>query len=84
MTENNRKNKAKEKTSLFKRTAARVKGFFKGCKDEFDKIIWPGKDTMVKQFAAVVCVSVVTAALIAVIDFGAQNLIDVLVKIGSA
>lgn len=83
MTESISKVKAKEKPSLFKRTAARVKGFFKGCKDEFGKIIWPGRDTMVKQFAAVVCVSVVTAVLIAVIDFGAQNLIDVLVKIGA-
>ena len=84
MTENRRKNKANEKPSLFKRAAARAKGFFKGCKDEFSKIIWPGKDTMARQFAAVVCVSIITAVLIAVIDFGAQNLIDVLVKIGTA
>ena len=83
MTENRRKNKANEKPSLFKRAATRAKGFFKGCKDEFGKIIWPGKDTMVRQFAAVVCVSIITAVLIAVIDFGAQNLIDVLVKIGT-
>lgn len=81
MTENKRKNKANEKPSLFKRAAEKAKGFFKGYKDEFSKIIWPGKETMVRQFTAVVCVSVVTAVLIAVIDFGAQNLIDVLMKV---
>lgn len=83
MTGTNRKNNEKGKQSFFKKAVSRAKGFFKGCAVEFGKIIWPGRDTMVKQFAAVVCVSVITAVLIAVIDFGAQNLIDVLVKIGT-
>ena len=59
-------------------------GFFKGVRTEFGKIIWPGRETMVKQLIAVVCVTVVTALLIAALDFGAQNLIDVLVKINAA
>lgn len=84
MTEKNRKNKEKEKPTLLRRTLSRAKNFFKGCAAEFSKIIWPGRDTMLRQFAAVVCVSVVAAVLIAVIDFGAQNLIDVLVKIGAS
>ena len=58
---------AKEKD---KAKQAGAGGFFKGVRTEFGKIIWPGRDTMVKQ-------------LIAVIDFGAQNLIDVLVKINA-
>ena len=60
-----------------------IGGFFKGVRTEFGKIIWPGRDTMVKQLIAVVCVTVVAGLLIAVIDFGAQNLIDVLVKINA-
>ena len=56
---------------------------FCSVRTEFGKIIWPGRDTMVKQLIAVVCVTVVAALLIAVIDFGAQNLIDVLVKINA-
>ncbi len=52
--------------------------FRKGVKAEFKKIIWPDRDTLVKQLIAVLCVTVVTALLIAVIDFGAQNLIDLL------
>jgi preprotein translocase subunit SecE len=39
---------------------------------------------MVKQLIAVVCATAITALLIAVIDYGAQNLIDVLVKINAA
>lgn len=81
MTENSSKNKTNGKPFLIKRVATKARGFFKGCKDEFSKIIWPGKETMARQFTAVVCVSVVTAVLIAVIDFGAQNLIDVLMKV---
>lgn len=57
--------------------------FFKGVRTEFGKIIWPSRETMGRQLVAVVCATVVTALLIAVIDFGAQNLIDVLVKINA-
>ena len=52
--------------------------FWKGVKAEFKKIIWPDRETLLKQLVAVLCVTVITALLIAVIDFGAQNLIDLL------
>lgn len=58
-------------------------GFFKGVRTEFGKIIWPSRETVVKQLIAVVCVTVITGLLIAAIDFGAQNLIDVLVKVNA-
>ena len=61
-----------------------LKAFFKGVRTEFGKIIWPSRDTMVKQLIAVVCATVVAALLIAVLDYGAQNLIDLLVKINAA
>ena len=44
------------------------KGWFKGLQAEFKKIIWPDKKTLAKQTTAVVVVSVVLGALIAVID----------------
>ena len=52
--------------------------FWKGVKAEFKKIIWPDRETLIKQLIAVLCVTVVTGILIAIIDFGAQNLIDLL------
>jgi len=42
--------------------------FFDGVKAEFKKIIWPNKDTLVKQSVAVVAVSIVLGAIIALID----------------
>ena len=57
---------------------SKLGSFWKGVKAEIKKIIWPDRDTLVKQLIAVLCVTVVTALLIAVIDFGAQNLIELL------
>jgi preprotein translocase, secE subunit len=47
-------------------------GFFKGVKAEYKKISWPDKDSLVKQSVAVVCISVVVAAIIAVLDVAMQ------------
>lgn len=44
------------------------KDFIKGLKAEFKKIIWPDKDTLTKQTGAVLIVSVILGALIAVLD----------------
>ena len=57
---------------------SKLSAFWKGVKAEFKKIVWPDRDTLIKQLIAVLCVTVTAAILIAVIDFGAQNLIDLL------
>ena len=54
--------------------------FWKGIKSEFRKIIWPDKETLFKQSVAVVIISVITGALIAVIDRLLQYGINFLVK----
>ncbi len=43
-------------------------GFFKGMAKEFKKITWPSKSTLAKESVAVVIISVVVGALIALID----------------
>ena len=75
---------AKEKGKAKQEKQSKLGSFFKGVRTEFGKIIWPGRETIVKQLIEVVCVTVVVGLLITVIDFGAQNLIDVLVKINAA
>ena len=75
---------AKEKGKAKQQKQSKLGSLFKGVRTEFGKIIWPSRDTIVKQLIAVVCVTVVVGLLITVIDFGAQNLIDVLVKINAA
>ena len=59
---------------------AQKKSWFKGLKAEFRKINWPGKETLAKQTAAVVSVSVILGVLIAVVDFLVQNGVDLLVR----
>ena len=68
------KNKTKAKES-------KAAVFFKGVKAEFRKIIWPDRDTLLKQLAAVLVVTVLLGVVIALIDFGFQNLIDLLTGI---
>ena len=57
--------------------------FFKGVRTELAKVVWPGRDTVAKQLASVLCVTVAAAVLIAAIDFGMQNMIDFLVRVNA-
>ncbi len=54
--------------------------FYEGVKNEFKKISWPDKMTLVKQTIAATSVSVVMGCIIAVIDFVIQNGINFLTK----
>ena len=56
------------------------KSWFKGLSREFKKVIWPDKMTVAKQTAAVVSVSVILGAVIAIVDFIAQYGVDLLVR----
>ena len=44
------------------------KNFFKGLKAEFNKIIWPDKDSLRKQSVVVMIVTVLMGITIAVLD----------------
>ena len=44
-------------------------GFFQGVKAEFKKIIWPDRESTLKQSIAVVAISVVVGVIIAIIDY---------------
>lgn len=50
--------------------------FFDGVKAEFRKISWPDKDSLLKQSVAVVAISLVVGAIIAMLDFGLQYGVD--------
>ena len=58
------------------------KSWFKGLSSEFKKIVWPDQMTLVKHSAAVVITSAILGAIIALIDFLVQHVIDILVNIG--
>ena len=73
----------KEKTPAKKENASKpgISGFFKGVKAEFKKISWPDKESLLKQSVAVVCISVVLGAVIAVLDFLMQYGVDFLTSL---
>ena len=52
--------------------------FWDGVKSEFKKITWPDKDSLLKQSVAVVVISVVVGAIIAILDFVLQYGVDFL------
>ena len=55
------------------------KSWFRGLKAEFKKIIWPDKDSLVKQTAAVVSVSVALGVIISIVDILAKYIIEFIV-----
>ena len=48
------------------------KSWFKGLKSEFKKISWPDKDTLVKESAAVIVVTVILGFAIALVDMAIE------------
>ena len=52
--------------------------FFGGIKSEFKKITWPDRKDLLKQSVAVVSISVVVGAIIAVLDFLVQHGVRIL------
>ncbi len=49
------------------------KSWFKGLKSEFKKIVWPDKETLVKESAAVIVITVILGLVIAVVDMAIEN-----------
>ena len=58
---------------------AKLSSWFTGLKAEFNKIIWPEKQSLVRQTTAVIAVSVVLGLIIALLDFAIQYGVDFLV-----
>ena len=57
------------------------KTFFKDLKEEYNKIIWPSKNSMVKKTTAVVLSSVMMGAIISMSDYIFQHVIGIIVKL---
>ena len=61
-------------------TKTQKKRWFKGLQAEFKKVIWPDKRTLARQTTAVVAVSLILGALIAIIDAILQFGIELLMR----
>ncbi len=56
------------------------KNWFKGLKAEFNKIVWPDKESLAKQSAAVILITVILGVVISILDLGIKSGIAVLIK----
>ena len=63
-----------------KKQKAPKKNLTKGLQAEFKKIVWPDKQTLVKQTVAVVSITAVLGVFIAVIDSGILQLLNLIIK----
>lgn len=63
-----------------KKAESSKKNWTKGLQAEFKKIVWPDKQTLVKQTVAVVSITAVLGVFIAVIDSGILQLLNLIIK----
>ncbi|WP_029470853.1 preprotein translocase subunit SecE [Blautia producta] len=63
-----------------KKVKAPKKNWIKGLQAEFKKIIWPDRPTLVKQTVAVVVITAILGVIIAVIDSGVLQILNLLIK----
>ncbi|MBR6020051.1 MAG: preprotein translocase subunit SecE [Lachnospiraceae bacterium] len=54
--------------------------WFKGLKAEWNKIIWPTRNTLAKESVAVVIITVILGVLIKAVDFGVEQILGIILK----
>ena len=62
-----------ETTANTTQEKAPKKSWFKGLKSEFKKISWPDKETLVKESAAVIVITVILGIVIALVDMAVNS-----------
>ena len=72
-------NTTEKSTEKQKEQKSPKKSWFKGLKAEFSKIIWPDKETLVKDSTAVIVISLVLGVVIALLDMVIRAGIDVII-----
>ena len=68
-----------ETTANTTQEKAPKKSWFKGLKSEFKKIVWPDKETLVKESAAVIVITVILGFAIALVDMAIENGLGLLI-----
>lgn len=56
----------------------RVKRWWKTLRAEFKKIVWPDRESVVKETAAVIVITVILSAIIALLNLGIQQLLSLI------
>lgn len=72
----------KAEKSAKDKSVKKKSGFFRSLKSEFKKVVWPGKETIIKETTAVVIVTVILGVIIALLDFVIKTGLDKIIQIG--
>ena len=67
-----------ETTANTTQEKAPKKSWFKGLKSEFKKITWPDKETLVKESAAVIVITIILGIVIALVDMAVNSGVDLI------
>lgn len=59
-----------------KSKSKKKKGYWSGLKAEFKRIVWPDKDSVIKESVAVIVTTVILGIVIAVLDWAIQIGLD--------
>lgn len=62
-----------------KKDKAPKKSWFKGLKSEFKKVVWPDKDTLIKESVAVIVITVVLALVIVFVDMAVEHGVNLII-----
>ncbi|MBP5354053.1 MAG: preprotein translocase subunit SecE [Lachnospiraceae bacterium] len=54
--------------------------WWKGLKAEWKKIIWPSRNTLAKESAAVVIITVILGLLIKLVDLGVEQILELILR----
>ena len=54
--------------------------WWKGLKAEWKKIVWPSRNTLAKESAAVVIITVILGLLIKLVDLGVEQILGFILK----
>jgi preprotein translocase subunit SecE len=68
-----------ETTANTTQEKAPKKSWFKGLKSEFKKISWPDKETLVKESAAVIVITVILGFVIALVDMAIEYGVNLII-----
>ena len=80
MTKEKKNHPERLETKKKKQKSSKAAGWIQGLQAEFKKIIWPDKPTLVKQTIAVICITAVLGVIIAVLDSGVLQLLNLIIK----
>ena len=75
--------KPQKESSPKKNSGGKKKGgMFQGLKAEFHRIVWPDKDTIIKETTAVVISTIILGIIIALLDFLIKTGLDKIFQLG--